>query len=131
MDAGKAITLKEARARFEELRLGTLLILSLIICFGPFCWVLVVSENRWLWIKLWPLLPGLFTAVSIRNWLSRYRVELPTWELLSLSLLITLILLALTLLLLQRVRRRRPAVMAWALVIFSLLSWITYWLYRA
>ena len=49
--------------------------LALLILYAPYSWVIIVSHpwnsERWLWIKMWPVLPGVVTLYLSRPFLPR------------------------------------------------------------
>ena len=103
--------------------------LTFLICYAPFCWVLFISENRWIWVKLWPVLPGMLVAELIRG-LLRFEAP-PAWLRLSIMILTSVAILLGVFLLLYRLPRWRLLVAALLLLGFGLLSWGAYGLYRA
>jgi hypothetical protein len=105
--------------------------LALVICYAPFSWVLLVSENRWLWIKSWPILPGIMLADLLRRCLSQFRIEVADWLRLPIVILMSVAILAGILFLMFRISRCRLVVAALALVALVFLSFGAYGLYRA
>jgi hypothetical protein len=98
--------------------------LWLFICLAPFGWILFVSENRWAWIKLWPILPGMVVTVLSRSIShSSGSISLP------LSAIVSLAISATVLFLMLRTSHSRIVVAMLALMTYCFFSWYAYQLY--
>ena len=107
-----------------------IVLLSIIVCYAPFGWVLFAAENRWIWIKLWALLPGLVLIEFFHGFLG-IRFDPPDWVWWSSFFLVSAGLVAAVAGLMIRLPRWRILVVAFAFALSSFLSWAAYGLYRA
>ncbi len=66
----------ESEAKPNRVRLRISLAVILVCVYTPYSWVLWIdypwSDYRWLWIKMWPILPGVVPAVLLRVALQRF-----------------------------------------------------------
>lgn len=106
----------------------TIIGLTLLICYTPFCWVLFISENRLDWIKIWPVLPGLIPSTLFRFW---FHIEMSKWFSILVVTVTTMIVLSALLFLMFRVVRWRFIVVLASLLLFCYFSLMAYSLYRA
>ena len=105
--------------------------LALLVCYAPFGWVLFISENRGLWIKLWPILPGLMLSDLLRLLLNPFRIEIAVWLRMPVVILMTVAFLAVVTILMLRISRWRLLVAVLALAASVLLSLGAYGMYKA
>jgi len=104
--------------------------LSLFTWYAPYGWILFV-EGRWYWLKIWLVLPGAIVSALFRLLLSFFRIELPAWSMVPLSILFAIGLLAGLLFLMFQFPRARWLTIVGALLLAGLMSWCAYGLYRA
>lgn len=104
--------------------------LALVICYAPFGWVIFIP-GRWLWIKLWPILPGMMLADLLRFCLNQFRIEIVEWLRLPLFVILTFGLVVGIMFLLFRISRWRLVITVLALVAMVFLSMGAYGVYRA
>lgn len=104
---------------------------SLLIWFAPFCWILFMSGNRWLWIKLWPILHGIVMALLLRAGLSHAGIAMPPWSIMVFTGIFSIAALALFLFLMFRFPKWRLLTALLALLISAFCSWGAYNIYRA
>ena len=116
---------------FQKLSEKTVIPLALLLCYGPYGWVFFLTENRWAWIKLLPLLPGLTTTLLVHAGLRRLQVLPGQWPLIPIGGAVSIALFAAILFFLFRFPRRRLVTIAVALALSSILSYFSYQIYRA
>ena len=126
----RTLSPSECRSKVEQAGLLSLILWSVLVWYSPFSWVLCISENRWLWVELWPALPGLFAGVLIRNYLTHARIELGSRFTVLLASAFSVFFVALTVVVMKRAPRWRFAVLGISLIISSLFSFAAYWIYR-
>ena len=117
--------------RLEKMSRKSTVALSLFVCYAPFSWILFISENRWEWIKHWPILPGGMLGSLLRFVLARFRVEITSALRAPVALLLTVVFLGLVIFLMFRIPRWRAVVAALALGISVILSWGAYGMFLA
>jgi len=128
---GELASLGRAMLPLEHMSRRAIICLSLLVCFAPFCWVPFVSENRWLWVKLWPILHGTIIIGLFRAWLTHFDIEMAVWLQRLLAIVISLVIPAAVLFLMFRIPRWRFVVAAIALIISCFIRLATYGAYKA
>ena len=109
---------------------------ALLVMYTPYSWVLFVSHlsnsERWGWIQMWPVLPGIVTAyLSVPVLPQSWR---PPWSSMTsyiVGSVLTLLLLALALVGLRRARRAFWPFVAGVSVISGFFGWVAYAMFRA
>ena len=104
--------------------------LLLVICYAPFSWVIFIPD-RWLWIKLWPILPGMMLADLLRFCLNQFRVEIVEWLRMPLCVICSVGPIVGIMFLLFHIPRWRLVVAILVLVVMVFLSMGAYGAYRA
>jgi hypothetical protein len=102
--------------------------LSFFVCYGPFSWVLFISENRILWVKMWPLLPGLPVVMVLQqliHWQTSALVFFTASALVSFGMFLVVLNS------LGRISGWRCLTGGVATTVMLFLSWIAYGLFRA
>jgi hypothetical protein len=98
--------------------------LWLFICFAPFGWILFIAENRWAWIEMWPVLPGVVVSVlALHISQSSGNISVP------ISAVFSLVMAGGVLLVLWRLSHWRLTVALLALAAYCFFSWFAYKLY--
>jgi len=98
--------------------------LWLFICIAPFGWILFIPENRWVWIKMLPILPGMVVSA-----LAQYISQGSGFVSVPVSAVLSIVISGGALMLLWRVSHWRLTVALLALPAYCFFSWVAYRLY--
>jgi hypothetical protein len=112
----------------QKLTWKTAICWSLFICYVPFSWVVFVAENRILWIKICPLLPGI-SLVMLFQQLIRWHT--PAWVSMTTSGIVSFGILLGVFILIWRLPKWNYLAGAFAAAFACFLSWVAYGIYRA